>query len=526
MVKILKFFEANLDLGELDKNLGSEKRGQILVRKLSDPEEKFGFAPEGSEPFDSEIRNANDIVSNITTNGDYDAIKARSFFKPKRNYVPVIRTAGSAKFRLNDLKKTAEFGASRGSSLGTEDTRLIETIQCYFLALMTTNYVRRYNLDIFEHGDIYPYDFLDNRTLKIRGELLDKVKSPIKIDYQDFKKFWDNSDRPASWWESFCWTAGHLFFRFLPYLGTDQEEPTLPLKGVTIFHHSDYVGPDSIPQKLKKQFKKFVKDKSIKFEKWNPSDVYAVSKDFEASILQGIENCRDMEELNKLMRELFIENKMKGISLKKVHKDWAPNIVVNTMTDVPDFRFQSFVDNPNSLKTISMKVICELKADPKFKNILTLRSFGGSDIRNIDGEVEQVGSVSAKTGKISLKKINDILENNLKDLKMVEYKVPTVTELKEKDTKFFVDNIEKMHPKLIPSSRTMRPFDVLDYDSGNEPLRERLISKFQSVKFCSIIKEVMRRDVDLANKILTEILLYALSIKNVEFSSSIYVRFL
>ena len=138
MVKILRFFEKNLDLGELEKPLGDGKRGDILVRKLRDPESEFSFVPKkGSPPFKSRIINSDEIIDRITKNGNFDSNLSTDFFKPKTLYKPVLKSEDGRMFHLNDLEKTKEFGSSRGSSLGTVDSKIIETIQCMFFALQS-----------------------------------------------------------------------------------------------------------------------------------------------------------------------------------------------------------------------------------------------------------------------------------------------------------------------------------------------------------------------------------------------------
>lgn len=531
MVKILRFFEKNLDLGELEKPLGDGKRGDILVRKLRDPESEFSFVPKkGSPPFKSRIINSDEIIDRITKNGNFDSNLSTDFFKPKTLYKPVLKSEDGRMFHLNDLEKTKEFGSSRGSSLGTVDSKIIETIQCMFFALQSLDSENKMNYDFRDPRTIRVEYFLEPNSDEIRKDILNRVKSSVKITSDILSSYRGESDKPSSWWNSFCYSVDR-FYNFTCYFESPvvkyKEITILPLYWDEVFHHVDYNGVDSVPKTLKRKFSELNPKKNVKFEKWNPSDVYAVSSYNEFLIIEQIEDCKSLAELNQLLLKLFDERKMRGISLKKTGREIFPDLVINNQTIAPDYKLKSFKDSPNPLDTISFSLICDVVGFPDFKNKLVLRSFGGENIQDIQGEGEQYPQAESKQGKISLKAINDILEKYLKRYDFEIDKVPDVSQLKKLSDDQLIMDIQKAHQEIFGKTDLKVPGNVS---------RARLISKYQAIYFGLIIHRVKQENlyweflsketIFLEEIILRDILHYAMSIKNIHFDSSVYVRFL
>ncbi len=133
-MKILKFNELNLNIAELDKTVDSVKKGDILVNRIINGED-ISFKPKSGNNNIAPVTNPDDIIPKITTRNRYDHDKGKSFFlRNSRNYKDILDT-DNGKFKLNDIEKTDYFGSSGGASLGSKDAKIVESIQCIFLAL-------------------------------------------------------------------------------------------------------------------------------------------------------------------------------------------------------------------------------------------------------------------------------------------------------------------------------------------------------------------------------------------------------
>ena len=126
MGKILnykKFLEEiELNLQELGKVRSGEKRGDILVGKLKGDAE---FTTKNNKNIKvDKMKDATGnwvepevAVKNITTDNQYDPDKAKNYFTKGKNYTPAFKDEEGDEFKLNQFKKTKEFGSSGAGRL-------------------------------------------------------------------------------------------------------------------------------------------------------------------------------------------------------------------------------------------------------------------------------------------------------------------------------------------------------------------------------------------------------------------------
>ena len=128
--------EVELNLAELGKVRDNEKRGDVLVRKLKDDPSFTTNNNKNIEVDKMKDEEGNwvepsDVIDDITTDGEYDPDKAKKYFTKGTRYEPVFKDEDGGEFRLNQFKKTKEFGSAGAGRL----VKQFESVQCIFLAI-------------------------------------------------------------------------------------------------------------------------------------------------------------------------------------------------------------------------------------------------------------------------------------------------------------------------------------------------------------------------------------------------------
>jgi hypothetical protein len=495
-MKIKRFNESNLNLGELDKTLKGERRGQILVKKLQDDEE-LTFKPRGSESQDKEVINSQEIIDNITTDDNYDRDKAKQFFTPRSNrYAKVIQT-DDEDYALNDVEKTEEFGSSGGTSLGTKDTRKIESIQCLFLAL------RQEKGSSISESD---YETLFDRTGKVKDQYLQKVKIP---DVTIFNK--SLIDGYSDWMTTFINTSNAMY-EHRPVYSTRSENKVYVLSNTRnyIFYQIGYAGGliEAINQKYRDKLPE--DGKRIPISKWTPADIWCVDDRFHDYIIQLISRARSLDRLKTIINRQFTNKNLRGISLKKLKSSADEiKIVINGETPRPIYHYMR---GQFRLNTIGVNILVTREeqyetTEDNPTETMNFRSFSGPDkLSDISGEI--IGS-SARHGKIGLTIINKILDKN---------SIPTIPTRLE----LFFEDREVVKQRLINEINEMNqhlgdtPEDTFE-DTGSI---SRVLSKWQSLK----LLETLESNPQMKDSIIQEMFYFAMAISNDVFECPSYVR--
>jgi hypothetical protein len=187
----------------------------------------------------------------------------------------LIDTNGK-EYSLSQFKKTEEFGSGKGSGGGAANTAIQESAQCIANAIA-------YKI---KKESISKEDITD--------ENIDKALQYVNVTSspEEMKEFLKNN----SWVNTFTSTANSLLSNFY--------NPNFE------FHReSDFVGKiyDAFKESSKKQ------GISMQADKWNPADIWLVD-----TSVKGMQFPNELDELNALITDLFSDNKLVGVSLKKL----------------------------------------------------------------------------------------------------------------------------------------------------------------------------------------------------------------
>lgn len=516
-MQIKRFFELNINLPELEKPTkdGSTK-GQKFVDRLKG-EQDFIISIPGQKEKQVDFRNSLDVIDNITSNDDrYDTSKSKRFFTKSGTYTNVLEDEEGETYRLKDIKKDAFFGSSKGSSLGLEETREVESIQCLFFAL------RQYLKNLPKINTSNIEDFFDTNG-EIDQDILSHVNIPIMFDAETLRQKLEGDKK--GWLPTFINTANALY---------DKEIQLVDSGGRNVLskdkeYHFHQIGSDN--SKLIEAISVGYKNpetENIPISKWTPSDVWAVNVESEGGIIQSLRNCISVKQLNEVINLNFEERNLIGISLKKVGGEETINIIINKLTEPPKFEYDKVISSVDPLGSMGIKL--EAKVSGKYnlspKETMYLRSYSGSNkVSSISGEID--GSHS-KFGKIGLGWINLILsESGIQSDELI----PTARQI-QKDASFtndvLIGEIKEMN-KIIPLPDKIRASTKKISGRGS------LVSKYQALKFATLmyrLSESKAEYVDdenqetilMVDKITQDLFYYALAIKNYFFECPKYVR--
>lgn len=468
-MKVLKFNEAQLNLKELEKDSkDGGKRGDVLVKKIQNDDElktnKNGVKK------DIIAQNSDEILPQITDDeGNYDPESAKDYFLKSFNRYreDAIKGDDGNDYKLNDLEKTSDFGSTKGSGLGTIDTRYVEAIQCLFFAY------RQRERKTLEVNDVSKLLNLNERTFERLKNFIDI--GDIKIDKEIISKF------AGEWTSTFIKVANVIYE---PGTANSGFKNDLLIDPKRLYKFCQLSTNKGVVKAIKDKF--FKNEKKISMAKWNPSDVWAIDLYTHDIIIKKINDCDTLADLNNLINELFDQKKLIGISLKKVSKDEKVKLIVNKMTKIPRYKFESVRVSEDSLSTIGLKLTAHRYSEEfgEAYEDRTVRSFGGPDkSRNISGEVE---GKMAGHGKISLTQINKILS---------DLGVETVTSATSE--KYYDENLSSWtDEELINEIEAINRKIIRKYSDITSPsskktkmTRARLVSKYQSLFLAWILME-------------------------------------
>jgi hypothetical protein len=395
-----------------------------------------------------EIDNNETILDSITTNNELDFEKFINFFMKNKRYQFVFKTIDK-EYKLNDFMKTVDYGSSTGSSSGTNQTRLCESIHLHFIYLriklgreLTIEDITNFNINR-DHN---------------------RIKTTLIIHQQDNSIF-------EKWIYSYLITANEFYNLINP-------------KKQYIFYHSFY--NRGITRIIQKKIKLFIKEEkdtigyepTINSAKWNPSDFYAISEELEKEIFKKIEESQSISDINSIISKYIKSKDLIPFSLKKIKKDDKIEIIDNSLHK-PITKYTSTSTSMNALSSMSVYLIGESnsKFEESKKEMITFRSFSGNNESNTTGEINGKNSMN---GKINLNYINYIL--SLVDIIPIStyssyfYKNIPIDNLIN-DIKRMTHNIQEDH------------YTTTDVDTHNiKDIKNKLIVKHQSLKLSEILE--------------------------------------
>lgn len=498
-------FEKRLTIPELNKE---NDRWMTFLAKL-----KTGSPFESYVHGEVNITNAEEIIHNITNdNGTINMFKVVQYLKPKNRYAKVIQT-DHGRHKLNEFRKTIDFGGGTGISLGSINARTYETIQAYFFSLR--QYLGR---DVVPSDIHYLYHDTNQEDVDInedtdRAEIFNYVNSVKKITLEDIVYF-----EERGWIYTYIKTANE----FSKILNENRQYS---------FYHS-YAGigvADEIYQAFNRSIKDINKENNliISMSRWNPSDIWSVETERIPEILTKLRSINNLTSLNLLMDTLFDNKHFIGVSLKKIPESKDIELIVNKNLNT-HFLYENTTTSVGPFDTLTVHINSKSYSwlGQRREEVLDARIYSGNKSTNIFLEIR--GSRS-KYGKSSLTYVNSIL-NRVGITPIPDYKDITLTdlELRNKIVEYYntIPNLDKSYSTSIKNNI--------------EGIRSKLISKYQSLMLAdileknrnkryksgvfSMVKFLFNRKLTITNYIVKEIFYYAYSMGGELFDNTKFYR--
>jgi hypothetical protein len=557
---------------KLALNLG----GEIEVDKMKDPDIDGAW----EEP-EAATKNL------VDDSGDFDMEKATDYFKntkPKEqrtnkfrgnSYVPVLKDKFGKEYLLTDLKKDINFG-STGAGLRISEH---ESIQMIFLAKRLHDGVDYPEPETTKKGNKSKYSYPE------MADTLETIVGKTGFEFGNIKLklapgFVLTEDMFAYYGSDQSWlsTFANVPNKLANQIDSKGKKVLSPNIAYTIYHISNKES-NSVPQVIKAKFSALSKmrpktnestktpdtiigplpysyfsrlpnqedaptyikpfdrasKEEIEFSKYCPADIFIVDTNSINDLNKGISECNDILELNTYLNDSFNDRQIIPISLKRVGP--SPNsaiLIINAeeKMELPSFDVESFRLSADAGKGIGSKIMTNSKWKNNGEEIerqrnLTMDSPNTRKNSNIDGEID---GVWARHGKVSLlwmkkfiegsdfyQKLHDRVDMEISEWQSLEKK--GVVELKK-----IMSGIQEDIDSLKSDMNIDIKYDLAGKEVGD--LEKKLISKIQSLQviraLCVIDKfDDTDKEVD---RIVTKMLLYALSIQNPGFSSPKYVR--
>jgi len=270
-----------------------EMRLDILAQKIKN-DDLLELAPEYA-------RKVNGAQFKVTDKEA--ALQAIQQFKDQPRKTPIELTGTingkTVTITTSNLEKTKDFGGGvGGAGAGTSDTALAEAAQCVYLAA-GLNGITIDNMQDFSKA-------AGSKNCKISG---------------DFAEIWQFLEAKPRWKNSSALIADLLIKQ-----GTVTKQHVL---------HYDTPEVKAIYAKMSKAYKNTGKP-TVKPDKWNPADIWAMAPDFNPAELDDT----DVMNLKGSMQEAFEAKKCIGLSLKAVVKSPKAE-VYNYNSAVGDHKFRS-----------------------------------------------------------------------------------------------------------------------------------------------------------------------------------------
>ena len=509
-----RFLEVNLNLGELNAIRGGKKRGNILVKKLKDHDTistdnkastKIDKMKDGDEWVEPE-----DAIDNITDiDGDYDSEKSKDYLTKKGRYVKSFKDDDGNEIKLNQIKKTKDFGSSGPG----RRTRSFESLQCIFMAIKQSNPRITLNSENFE--DLYQNFANDENSLYLANNIV--------VDGDLISQFAKNK----KWVNTFCkipnklWSRSSYIDRSLQYdiyhIGYEMRKKDTPN-----IIDSPYALIRSKYKELSKEFG------NINIAKYCPADVYLISRNHKSEIMNELGRTSTLDELTNTIDRFFDKKMLIPVSLKMVHgNDFKIIINKEAGKDLPDFFIESFIIGSGMLgigSKISVTSVWKHHTNDKDvdikSRILNFDTSNSSKNYNIDGEVE--GS-SSRHGKISFGVMMKILNSVGESQNRKGLKVRAHQELRD----LSIDDLQNEIISII--SDLEEAGDIVKHEGFSRGTdisthKNKLISRLQSLEMIDILYNLYNTDQDIANGIVTRMMRYALSIHTDQFETPRYLR--
>lgn len=520
-MKYLKLFEeVELSINELEKERGGEERGNILVKKLKERPVKLSIKGNGERNITKVEVDGKEVTpavaaKAITTNNKYDKDKGRELFIKNNRYDDVL-ISGKKHFKLNQITKTPEFGAVGPGVL----TRKYEAIQCLFIA-----YKLRYPGELVDKDRVI--DFWESYVNKDDG-VFKKIGIYLDPKFTLTREIIDSLSTNKDWLNTFIKVPELL----MNFKGIFPRVVNARKYLVFLESNKDTISPVVNIVKKYNELKKIAKS-NVNFSKFCPADVYIVVERLLAKINKEISEQTSIEGLVKILDHYFDNNELIPISLKKLKE--GDRVIINKEKSkkLPDFTINKFIITDDPLKGIASKV--------KVKSIWMSEIPNGDDLpdevsrdiifdssdtgkpRNIDGDI--LGR-SSRHGKITFNSIVSIFEKNgfIREYNLIFDLYSRLNTKSESELREMIlsthDDLLDLVPGLTTQLQTRtksgigsKVYSDLAEGSMVDNIKNRLISKLQSLQLLVALAVLQSEEPTDANIAITAIMRYALSIQ-------------
>ena len=535
-----RFFENNLKVDDL----GTRKRGDVLVAKLRANDDielnngrKVDIEKMKDPDVDGDWTDVDTAIGNITDDeGRFDVEKASDYLRKNSRATKVFKDEDDGSvYKLTDFKKTTDFGSS-GSG---RRIREHESIQALFLAKRIADgvdipndpaLIRKVMQDISKEMDP------SKRFVATGVETCEVNVSPSFVMDDEIIDYYVSD--PA-WVATFA-KVPNLLAKFSVRL-KDQSIPLIAPGRSYVIYHISSKGADSIPAKVISKYNQINREAgfSVEMSKFNPADVYMVERERIADVVASIDSCGDILEFNTALNSMFDERVLIPISLKRSGPaDEDTFIVVNAVEDMelPEFEVRKLRVSGELGRGIGTKIVTmstwlhdgETIETPRN---LSIDSPNTNQNVNVDGEID---GKWARQGKISLAWMKRFIEESPLYGKVRDYvedePINTHAELGMLDEEDLEELLATLNADVKSMERDMTVEVIPDTrgrSTEGESRKRKLISKVQSMQVIRALAVIDSHDSgkDRAiDDIVSNMLLYALSIKNPNFTSPRYVR--
>jgi hypothetical protein len=405
---INRMSEASLNPGELRKDR-EPNRAEVFLKKIENDEE-------------FELMDGSMVVIDKEQSADsIQKLKDKDFNK-------LIFTDTSGKqLKLNQFKKTAEFGAGSGAGGGSVDTRIMESAHCFGLAI--AYYVK---------GEKITKEDL------IR-ENFEQAQPHVDVDatIDEIEEF---LERKPLWYESTSKSVNKIYDSF----------PNNNFK----FHR----GSEQV-KTIYTAWQTAKRNKELKLmdDKWNPADIWLVSPKVSEFTFSN-----DLSILNGSIANLFCDGELIGISLKMVGKkaDAKAEIYNGEGCSIFEYKYEGY-------KTTSKSSTVEIQYNG---GAITCRNFSVET-----GWSTEIKGKAAQGGKCGHGGVNDILKMN--NLALLPLQKDTLAAFKTDDKEYY-DKFYYLFDRFIENIND-KDFKKL-YD--NKPLSWKT-SNYMGLEFLSRLED-------------------------------------
>jgi hypothetical protein len=196
-----------------------------------------------------------------------------------------------------------------------------------------------------------------------------------------------------------------------------------------------------------------------KKDNWDPADMWLIKgsvksvTDIIDKTVEGSKGSQTIEELNTVMRSLYKERKLVGVSLKKVSGSQAKweefNVKELTLKEVDDYNFPDIETKILFTEKMTQDSVVKLTRNNKGYKF-QIKGNNSTDFSNLKWEATQIGAGAARGGKAQVDMVVELLKDAGKTFEKANGKYPK--SLEEYESK--KDKFEKMFERVNKYAET------------------------------------------------------------------------